>query len=80
MQYPFIHSQSRKGNPYAHAVMEFFYKSFKREILPGKQFHTKKQAILIIMDYLETYYNYKQIHSNLNCLTPHEFDTINEFA
>ena len=32
----FIHSQSRKGNPYANAVMESFYKSLKREVLPPK--------------------------------------------
>lgn len=80
MQYHFTHSQSRKGNPYDNAVMESFYKSFKREILPGKQFHTKSQAILTIMDYLETYYNYERIHSSLNYLTPHEFETMNEFA
>lgn len=80
MQYHFIHSQSRKGNPYDNAVMESFYKSFKREILPGKQFRTKTQAILTIMDYLENYYNYKRVHSSLDYLTPHEFETINEFA
>ncbi|MBC1483956.1 transposase [Listeria sp. FSL L7-1509] len=32
------------------------------------------------MDYLETYYNYERIHSSLNYLTPHEFETMNEFA
>ncbi len=78
--YKFIHSQSRKGNPYDNAVMESFYKSFKREILPDKQFHTKVQAKLEIIDYLETYYNYKRIHSSLNYLIPHEFEVANKFS
>lgn len=35
--------------------------TFKREIPPEKQFHTKTQAILTTMNYLETYYNYDQV-------------------
>ncbi|MBC6297973.1 IS3 family transposase [Listeria sp. FSL L7-1517] len=41
-----------------------------------KQFSTKLQATLIISDYLETYYNYKRIHSSLNYLTPYEFEKL----
>lgn len=76
MKYHFIHSQSRKGNPYDNAVMESFYKLFKRETLPEKQFSTKSQVTLIISDYLETYYNYKRVHSSLNYLTPYEFEKL----
>ncbi|MBC1492434.1 IS3 family transposase [Listeria booriae] len=53
----FVHSQSWKGNPYDNAVMESFFKSFKREILPNKPFQTKSQAKLDIIDYLENHYN-----------------------
>lgn len=79
-QYHFVHSQSRKGNPYDNAVMESFYKSFKRETLAGKQFRTKAQSMLTIIDYLETYYNYQRIHPSLHYLTPYEFETSNKFS
>lgn len=66
----FIHSHSRKGNPYDNALMESFYKSFKREVLPNKQYKTKAQATVDIVDYLENYYNSKRMHSSLGYLTP----------
>ncbi|WP_333779983.1 integrase core domain-containing protein [Listeria seeligeri] len=74
MNHHFIHSQSRKGNPYDNAVMESFYKSLKREVLPPKQYQTKAQSRLELTDYLETYYNNKRIHSSLNYQTPADFE------
>ncbi|EKA2552378.1 IS3 family transposase [Listeria monocytogenes] len=64
--YHFIHSQSRKGNPYDNAMMESFYKTLKREVLPPVPYLTKAQARLELTDYLEIYYNYKRMHSSLN--------------
>ncbi|WP_396432547.1 hypothetical protein [Listeria booriae] len=32
------------------------------------------------MDYLESYYNYKRIHSSLNYLTTYEFEVSNKFS
>ncbi|MBC1517152.1 IS3 family transposase [Listeria immobilis] len=52
----------------------------KREILTDKQFHTKAQAKLGIINYLEIYYNYKRIYSSLNYLTPHKFEVSNKFS
>ncbi|MEN2665745.1 IS3 family transposase [Listeria aquatica] len=80
MNHRFIHSQSRKGNPYDNAVMESFYKSLKREVLPPKHYQTKAQARLELTDYLETYYNYKRIHSSLNYQTPADFERNHEFS
>lgn len=39
-----IHTHPRKGNPPDNALMESFYKSFKREILPNTQYKTKKPS------------------------------------
>ncbi|HHX52497.1 MAG TPA: IS3 family transposase [Erysipelothrix sp.] len=66
-------SHSRKGNPYDNAVMESFYKTLKREVLEKYGFKTKSDAVMIIVDYLENYYNSKRIHSSLNYLTPDEY-------
>lgn len=68
-----VHSHSRKGNPYDNAVMESFYRSFKREVMPTKPYKTKAQAMLDTLDYLENYYNIKRIHSSLGYQTPYEF-------
>ncbi len=73
--YHFIHSCSRKGNPYDNAMMESFYKSFKREVLPIKQYKSKSQAIVDSLEYLEIYYNKKRMHSSLGYLTPCQFES-----
>ena len=39
--YHFTHSCSRKGNPYNNTIMESFYKSFKREVMPIKQYKAR---------------------------------------
>lgn len=69
----FILSHSQKGNPYDNAVMESFYKSLKREVLEKYGFKTKSEARLVLVDYLDNYYNQKRIHSSLNYLTPNEY-------
>ena len=69
-----ILSHSRKGNPYDNALMESFYKTLKREALEKYVFKSKAEAIMIIVDYLENYYNTKRIHSSLNYLTPAEYE------
>ena len=68
-----VHSHSRKGNPYDNALMESFYRSFKREVFPDKRYQTRAQALLETLDYLESYYNEKRIHSSLNYQTPNDF-------
>ena len=72
----FIASHSRRGNPYDNAVMESFYKSLKIEILPKHSSKTKEQAVLVICDYLENYYNQKRIHSALGYSTPASFGKV----
>ena len=55
-------------------MMESFYKSFKREVMPIKQYKNKSQAIVDTLEYLEDYYNKKRMHSSLGYLTPSQFE------
>ena len=73
----FIHGQSRRGKPYDNVVMESFFKNFKREVLTKHNFKSKAIAIAETVDYLEKYYNNKQIHSSLGYLTPSEYEIKN---
>ena len=74
-----INSHSRKGNPNDNAVMESFYKSFKQEVFPKRQYKTKSLALFDILDYLENYYN-KRFHSSLGYQTPYEFSLLTKSA
>ena len=68
-----IEFQSRHGNPYDKAVMESFFKYFKREVLHQHHFKTKAEATSETVDYLENHYNNDRIHSALGYLTSTEF-------
>lgn len=72
----YIPSNSRKGNPYDNAVMESFYKTFKREVFSKKMFKTMAEAKLETLEYISIYYNNKRHHSSLDYLTPSTFDSI----
>ena len=47
-------------------MMESLYKSFKRKVMPIKQYKSKSQAIVDTLEYLEDYYNKKRMHSSLD--------------
>ncbi|CDR30925.1 Integrase core domain [Acholeplasma oculi] len=55
----FINSYSDKGNQYDNAVIESFFKSFKREVLLKKYFKTKALTKLEILNNIKVYYNKK---------------------
>lgn len=73
----FIHSMSRKGNPYDNAVMESFYRTLKRELVKGSNYDNPEQARLDIFKYIECYYNTKRMHSALNYMSPLEYELKN---
>lgn len=73
----FITSNSNKGNPYDNALVESFFKTFKREVLPKRYYKTKSEAKLEVLNYVEVYYNKKRCHSSLGYMTPNEFDLQN---
>lgn len=73
----FITSNSNEGNPYDNALVESFFKTFKREVLPKRYYKTKSEAKLEVLNYVEVYYNKKRCHSSLGYMTPNEFDLQN---
>lgn len=54
------------------AVAESFFATLKNEMYYQTDFATRAEARTAIVDYIETYYNRKRLHSTLNYLTPLE--------
>ncbi len=68
-------SMSRKGNCWDNAVAESFFKSLKSEWIYHHKYKTKEQARLSVFEYIETWYNTKRKHSELNYLAPIQFES-----
>lgn len=67
-------SMSRKGNCYDNACIESFHSIIKKELIFLNSYKTRKQAKLSIFAYIETFYNYKRIHSTIDYLSPLAFE------
>jgi transposase InsO family protein len=68
-----IRSMSRKGNCWDNAVAESFFKSLKTELVYHHKYKTRKEAELSVFEYIETFYNTRRRHQQLNNLTILEF-------
>lgn len=68
-----IRSMSRKGNCWDNAVAESFFKTLKTELVYHQKYQTRQQAESSIFEYIETFYNTKRRHSQLNNLTILEY-------
>jgi len=66
-------SMSAKGDCYDNACMESFFATLKKELIHGRRFRTRDEAKLMIIDYIETFYNAKRLHSALGYMSPVEF-------
>ena len=64
-----IRSMSRKGNCWDNAVAESFFKTLKVELIYQNRYQTRQEAELSIFEYIETFYNTKRRHKQLNNLT-----------
>ncbi len=67
-------SMSAKGNCYDNAPMESFFSTLKKDIIYGKHFRTREEAIIFIVEYIETFYNCRRLHSSLGNMSPLEFE------
>jgi len=63
--YSVTQSMSRKGNCWDNAVAESFFKTLKKECVYRYRFKTKREAELIVFDYIEAFYNQKRFHSTI---------------
>lgn len=66
-------SMSRKGNCYDNAPMESFWGTLKTESLSHHRFTTRNEAISVIREYIELFYNRQRRHSRLGNLSPAAF-------
>lgn len=69
-----IQSMSRKGNCYDNACMESFFSSLKKDLIYRRRFKTRQEAKLAIVEYIETFYNSRRLHSKLGYKSPNEYE------
>ena len=69
-------SMSRKGNCWDNAVAESFFKTLKTELVYHHCFKTRKQANLMIFEFIEVWYNRKRRHSALGYLSPEQKEQV----
>jgi putative transposase len=67
-------SMSRRGNCWDNAVMESFFKSLKVERIYQTRYATRREARLDIIQWIESFYNAKRLHSALGDVSPAEFE------
>jgi len=75
-------SMSRKGNCWDNAVAESFFSTLKTELIHRRSWATRAQLRIAVLDYIESFYNRKRIHSSISYKTPAQFeaDFANGFA
>ena len=73
-QHQLISSMSKKSDCYDNAAMESWNHSFKVEAIHGERFLTRSDAKYQVFDYIEVYYNRKQLHSKLGYISPETFE------
>ena len=67
-------SMSRKGNPYDNAMAESFMKTLKHDEVVLNEYDSFEQANDNIIQFLESVYNTKRLHSALGYKPPIEFE------
>lgn len=73
-KYHIRQSMSRKGDCYDNACMESFFSTLKKDIIYGNKFKTREEAKLVIIEYIETFYNCCRLHSTLGNMSPMEYE------
>lgn len=69
-----ISSMSKKGDCWDNAPSESFFASLKKDRVYHKNYKTRKEAKLDIVDYLEMFYNSRRLHSTLGYVSPRQFE------
>jgi transposase InsO family protein len=69
-----IQSMSRKGRCYDNAAMEAFWSSLKSELIYHQPLRSRQQALRVLFEYIELYYNRRRLHSALGYRSPAEFE------
>src|SRR5258706_4775377 len=64
----------RPANPYDNASCESFFKTLKREEIYATEYADLDDLRKDIKEFIERYYNQKQLHSALGYRSPEEFE------
>jgi len=62
------------GDAFDNAMMESFWSSMQIELLDRKRWNTRLELTNAIFDYIEVFYNRRRRHSQLDYMTPAEFE------
>lgn len=73
-QHKMIQSMSAKGDCYDNACAESFFATLKKELIHGRKFKTRAEAKRAVINYIETWYNSRRLHSTLGYMSPNEFE------
>jgi transposase InsO family protein len=76
LQYGFLISMSRKGNPYDNAVTESFFKTLKVEEVYLWEYRTLDDVQIRLPFFIQDVYNHKRLHSSLGYRPPVEFEEL----
>ena len=69
-----IQSMSRRGNCWDNAVTESFFHTLKGHVVHGSVFSTRKEANVVLFDYIEIYYNRIRRHSSNGQRSPLDYE------
>jgi putative transposase len=72
--YGCLSSMSGKGNCYDNAVPESFFHTLKTELVYGRTYETRCEAVSSVFEYIEVFYNRIRRHSSIGYLSPAEFE------
>jgi len=65
---------SRKGDCWENAVIESFFGSLKQERVHWRNYQTRYEAQLDILEYISMFYNSKRLHSYLGYMSPNDYE------
>ena len=74
-KYGFHKSMSRPGTPSDNQPIESFWQTLERE-MPDIRHLSFEQAKLVLLEYIELYYNASRLHSGIGYQIPNDFFTI----
>ena len=69
-------SMSRKGDCWDNAVAERFFRSLKTECTNRRLYRSRDEARRDVVDYIETFYNSRRLHSYLGYMSPNQFEAL----
>lgn len=67
-------SMSRRGNCLDNAMAESFFATLEHELLRDHLFESRTEALDVIAEYLENFYNRERMHSALDYASPIEYE------